>query len=519
MVEKAISTPHALATQAGVEAFKDGGNAIDAALAAAGVLAVVYPHQCSAGGDLFALVDNGSGRTWSVNGSGAAPRELDPAQLRRQSSEMPDSGPDSITVPGVVAGWATVQGLGAALPLSRLLRPALRAAAEGVPITALLAASIRARAATLLRDPGMRALFFPNGEPLATGALLRQPQLARTLELLADDGPEAFYVGLIGEQLITGLQRLGSRLTRDDFAAHRTEVDAPLRLEHKGFQLQTCPPNSQGFCLLEAIAALDALGVDIDPRGVDSRLLLRALLLAAGDREKHLGDPRCRPVPVAELLAPERLRKLMNLPLLNRTNVAQAPAHGDTVAICAADSSGFAVCLIQSVFQSFGSGLLECQTGVILHNRGRGFSLAPGAPNELLPNTRPAHTLTPLLIHRDGQLRAVVGTMGGRAQPQILAQLLPAVLDPQMKLSELLDAPRWVAGSRDIGFETATVAIESDAPPALDSILARENIDVARIASRSELVGHAQIVRVGSDGALQAACDPRSDGAAAVVAC
>jgi gamma-glutamyltranspeptidase len=519
MVEKAISTPHANATQAGVEAYRDGGNAIDAALAAAGVLAVVYPHQCSAGGDLFALVEDGSGRTWSVNGSGAAPRELDPTELRRQSNEMPDSGPDSITVPGVVAGWGTIQGLGAALPLSRLLRPAVRAAAEGVPITALLAASIRARAAALVRDPGMRALFFPNGEPLPAGALLRQPQLARTLETLAHDGPEAFYVGLIGEQLITGLQRLGSRLTRDDFAAHRSEVDAPLRLEHRGFQLQTCPPNSQGFCLLEAIAALDALGVEIDARGVDAQLLLRALLLAADDREKYLGDPHCRPVPVAELLAPERLRKRMGLPMLTRANAAQAPMHGDTVAICAADATGVAVCLIQSVYQSFGSGLLERQTGVILHNRGRGFSLTPGAPNELLPNTRPAHTLTPLLIHRDKRLKAVVGTMGGRAQPQILAQLLPALLDPGVKLTEVLGAPRWVAGGRDIGFENTTVAIERDAPLALDSILARENIDVARIASRNELVGHAQIVRVGPDGALQAGCDPRSDGAAAVVGC
>ena len=498
-VEGAVTTPHALATEAGAQAFAAGGTAIDAALAAAAALTVVYPHQCSIGGDLFALVDDGTGRVWSVNGSGAAAAAMTADALRARSGEMPDSGPDSVTVPGVVAGWQTIHGLGARLSIDRLFAPAIRAAADGVPVPASLARGIRFRRETLLRDAGIRHVFLPDGEPLAEGAVMRQPQLARTLEGLARDGLDDFYRGSLGARLVNGLQHLGSLLNTADFAAHHTELEDPLTLDHLGFQIHTSPPNSQGFMLLEAIAALDALGIDIDPLGPNARFLLHALLLAAEDRDKYLGDPRRTALPWDEVLAPATVRRRLMARVAGRpakpVPTPSIPAHGDTVAVCAMDSNGVAVSLIQSLYQTFGSGLLDPDTGIIFHNRARGFSLAPGAPNEFAPGTRPAHTLLPVLIRRDAHTVAALGTMGGRAQPQILAQIIPGSLDAHTPLADVLGAPRWVVGARDMQFARPTVAIEAMAPGELDTILKVENLDVARIPAHDERLGHAQIVR------------------------
>jgi gamma-glutamyltranspeptidase len=514
-VGSAVTTPHALATEAGARAYAAGGNAIDAALAAAATLTVVYPHQCSIGGDLFALVDNGAGQVWSVNGSGAAAAATTAGALRARYSEMPDSGPDSITVPGVVAGWRTIHQLGAVLPFDRLFACAIRAAADGVPVSPSLARGIRFRQATLLRDVGIRAIFVPDGEPLAAGAILRQPRLADTLATLARTGLADFYTGSIGHRLATGLQTLGSPLRLADFTAHRTELAEPLVTTHRGFQIHSSPANSQGFVLLEAITALDALGIDIEPLGDNARYLLWALLLAAEDRDRYLGDPRMA-VPWSDLLAPERVRQRLSARAAGERESSgpapSIPAHGDTVAVCAVDSGGIAVSLIQSVYQTFGSGLLEPDTGVIFHNRARGFSLSPRAPNEPAPGARPAHTLVPVLIRRNARTVAALGTMGGRAQPQILAQIIPGVLDMNASLSEVLAAPRWVVGARDMDFERDTVAIEANAPQELDAILQVDDLDIARIPLRDERLGHAQVVRLGAGGSLQAAADPRSDG-------
>ena len=219
------------------------------------------------------------------------------------------------------------------------------------------------------------------------------------------------------------------------------------------------------------------------------------------------------------LIEPGRLRARMHADEIDVHNsvMRNIPAHGDTVAVCCMDENGLAVSLIQSVFQLFGCGILEPRTGIIFHNRGRGFSLATGAPNELVPATRPAHTLTPLVIRRDRQPVAAVGCMGGRAQPQILAQILSGVLDRHTPLSQTLGAPRWVCGSRDIDFPAPTIAIEANAPDEWDHIMRTPEFDLQRIEALSELVGHTQVVRIGIDGALEGASDPRADGGAAVV--
>jgi gamma-glutamyltranspeptidase/glutathione hydrolase len=504
-----------------VEAYRDGGNAIDAALAAAAMLTVVYPHQCSLGGDVFALVDNAREPTCSVNGSGAAPGGVSAAALRSRYAEIPDSGPDSITVPGAVAAWGSIHERGAQLPFARLLKPAAEAAAEGVPVTPSLERGIRFRSAALRADEAMCSRFLPQGEPLKVGALLRQPELAATFERLARQGPADFYSGGIARELTAGLRRLGCPLTLEDLKEHRTEVCEPLRISHAGGEILSSPPNSPGFTLLETIAALDAVMIPIDPLGENADYLLSALMLAIEDRDRYLGDPRRSPAPLLRLLSTEslapRLRERYANRSVDRDALRESTGHGDTVAVCAIDSRGTAVSLIQSVFQTFGAALMEPATGVILHNRARGFSLSTGAPNEWAPRERPAHTLTPLLMRRAGRIAAALGTMGGRAQPQILAQLLPGSSDLTRPLAEVVRAPRWVVGARDIGFDQATVAIEADAPGHLDRRLSLGGMRCVRIPRLDERAGHAQVVRVAGDGALEAASDPRSDGAAQVV--
>jgi gamma-glutamyltranspeptidase len=510
----AIATPHTLATAAGAQAFKDGGNAIDAALAAAAMLTVVYPHQCALGGDLFAVVGPPGGESKSVNGTGASAAALDVADIRHRFTAMPDSGPIPVTVPGLVGGWQAIHSLGARLPWSRLLAPAASAAREGVPVSRSLENGIHKRKDVLLRDPGMRTHFFVEGAPLRQGDQLQQPELAETLHGLAQTGLRDFYTGQVARQLVKGLRATGSLLAEVDFASHRTEIDSPLRLKLGELTLETSPPNSQGFVLLEALAALGTAGLE---RPGDPASLLRALLLAIEDREKYLGDPQRHPLPLDQLLNPQMLQRRLRAQAIGTSNKEIPPAHGDTVAVCSLDKDGLGVSLIQSVFQLFGAGILEPQTGVIFHNRGRGFSLNPGAPNELTPRARPAHTLMPLLVRRRQALEAVLGTMGGRAQPQILAQILGGVLDQHTPLEATLRAPRWVAGSLDIDFPRATIAVEADAAAGFAEVLTAPGFEQARIPPLSEIVGHAQVIRVAGTGGLQAASDPRSDGEALVV--
>jgi gamma-glutamyltranspeptidase/glutathione hydrolase len=519
-MQGAIATPHALASLAGAGVYAAGGNAIDAALAAAMTLTVVYPHQCALGGDLFAVVAFPDGQSRSINGSGEAAAQLNIETLRSACDEMPDSGPVPITVPGVVGGWQSLYDMGASLDLARLLAPAIEAARDGVAVTRSLAQGILKREKVMRCDPGLFGKFFVDGKAIAQGATLRQPELASTLERLALSGLRDFYDGAIASGLVAALRRLGSTLAMPDFRDHETRVELPLSLSLSGLEFETSPPNSQGFVLLEALAGISALGIELVPAFRGNAALLRALLLAIGDRERYLGDPVKCPPPLSSLLNIERLRERLSATPADGDGAAarMAAGHGDTVAISALDSSGLGVSLIQSVYQLFGCGILEPATGIIFHNRGRGFSLQPGAPNELMPHTRPAHTLTPLIVRRAGRVCAVLGCMGGRAQPQILAQLLPGVIDPGTPLDSTLAAPRWVVGSKDIDFAAPTVAIEMNAPADWDLTLRTAGYDLQRIPVFSELVGHAQVIRVRHDGALEGASDPRSDGEAIVTA-
>jgi gamma-glutamyltranspeptidase/glutathione hydrolase len=481
MPENAVATPHREATAAARDAFAAGGNAIDAALAAAAVLTVAYPHNCALGGDLFALVRTPDGRTINVNASGPAGSRADPGALR----SMPVTGPATVTVPGLVAGWGAVHGAGARLPWADALAPATALAADGVAVAGGLAAAI---ADQELIDPGMAAIFAPRGTPLAAGETLAQPALARTLRELAEAGPDAFYSGPIGQRLLAGFA--GGWLTPGDLREFAPEIGEPLRGRFRDADVLTSPPNSSGVLLLQALAALDRAGVT-DPLGADAALLARIFRTGARTRDRRLGDPRTTEVDVDAWLGEEALEAAL-APQPERVETAVRPG-GDTVAVVTRGADGSAVSLIQSLFHSFGARILEPSTGILLHNRGAMFSLDPGHPNALSPGRRPAHTLMPVLVERAGELLGVLGTMGGKVHAQILVPVLLRLLagaGPQ----DAVDAPRWIVGAMELGEPDDMIRIEDGSPTAARTALADAGLPLLDEPRGSDFLGHAQAV-------------------------
>ena len=530
----ALATPHHLATDAGREAFEQGGNALDAALAAAAMLAVIYPHQCSPGGDLFAVVSAPGRGLTAVNGSGAAPLGIDPNEIRSGGIAMPDRGPLTITVPGVVAGWEALADLGARLGLARALAPAVAAAGEGVSVAPGLARAIASVTPVLAQDSGMAELFLPAGAPLGEGDVLRQPSLARTLAEVAEHGAEPLYRGDVADRLATGLAALGSPMTREDLAAHETQVVRPLGGRFREREIRTAPPNSQGFALLQILGALERIDPAPEPFGASAAAMAVLFRAVSEDRDRWLCDPRRRPVPLDALLGAEHLDGLARrardalagpsgaegLPRAGRGEGAgargkpEAPRpQGDTVAVVAMDADGYAVSLIQSVFEAFGSGILEPSTGLILHNRGTSFSLDPGHPAVLEGGVRPPHTLIPVLVlDPTGRVEAAVGTMGGRAQPQILAQVLLRLLHGASP-DAAVAAPRWIVPDARADDRPEAVLAEPEARAALEEGGGLPGHRVVVLGGHAEDTGHAQMV-VAVEGMLLAGSDPRADGGA-----
>lgn len=510
----ALATPHARATEAGLAAFDAGGNAIDAALAAATTLAIVYPHMCGVGGDLFALVQEPDGRTIALNASGAAPSGIDPDRIRREHGGMPTHGPLTITVPGAVSGWAVLAERWSRLGLARALEPAIAAAREGVPVARSLAASLAEGEERLRADPGLAAVFFPDG-PLAVGELLADQALAATLEALRERGPSALYGGPVGARLVEGLRALGSPMTPDDLARHEPELDSPLAGRYRDLHVRVVPPNSQGFVLLEILAAVELLGIDPDPLGPDAPALAEVFAATAADRDRHNADPRHARVPVGDLLDEGHLAGLVEQV---RERLGGGPVgrpSGDTIALVAADADGWAISLIQSLYDGFGAGIREPETGIVCHNRGSAFALDPGHPNALAGGKRPAHTLMPVLVHRDGRLAAVSGSMGGGAQPQINAMSILRAFDLGQDISQVLAAPRWLVGGMEL-HPGRSVEVESRVPTSVVGALADAGFEPEILEPFDEGVGHAQLIRVADDGSFEVATDPRADGAVAV---
>ena len=519
----AVATPHRIASEAAAAAFANGGNAVDAALHAAVTLAVVYPHMCGVGGDLFALVQNPDGKLVAIDSSGRAPIGADPDGLRAvYGTTMPDAGPATITVPGAIQGWDAVHRQGAARPWGEAFGPAIEAA-EGFPVSRDLAWSIARRADELRSDPGFAEVFFADGIP-SEGDRLVQPSLARTLRTLSEEGADAFSTGDIGERFVAGLRALGAPISTDDLARHTADLLPPLRGRYRDLDVSVTPPGSQGFVLLEALAAVERLEIEPDPIGPDAATLARVLTAASADRDRHLADPEAMTIHVSALLDDGHIAALCDVVREDleghrgRTGPEQHGARrphvpGDTIALVAADADGWGVSLIQSLYSGFGAGILEPVTGIVPHDRGACFTLEPGHPNGFAPGKKPAHTLMPVAVHRNGDLVALTGTRGGHGQPQIDLMTLVRVFDLGLDPYDAVARPRWLVGGMEPLPAEPWIEAEVSVPEEVRGSLQRDGFRVQTVGPVDRAVGHAQLLHV-DGGVLAVGSDPRADGGA-----
>lgn len=471
------------------------------------MLSVVYPHNTTIGGDSVSLVSTPDGTVRCVNSTGPAAAAVSRAALAgRHGDRLPIYGTDTITVPGAVAAWAAIRDLGSELTWRQMLSDAIGVASSGVPVSPSLARALTAEPLAP-RDPDLAAIFYPEGEPLAAGDVLRQPALSATLEAIAEYGASSLYDGEVGAALVAGLRAKGSQLTREDLAAFSPEIVDPISVDFAGFTVSTSPPNTQGVLLLRALRALATTSPD------------EALLRSAGDlarildagnliRETLIADPRFEKVDVDEILT---ISADPVHPLLPREPTPVA--KGDTVGIAAMDSDGYAISLIQSVFHSLGSRVVEPTTGMLLQNRGTSFSLDPHSPNVIAPRKRPAHTLMPVLVSREGKVEWVNATMGGKAQPQIHTQLFLREVTGA-DAAEVVSAPRFLVGGIVNGDTPDTVYVESDFQRTGLESIGRTGMPMIEVSPHDESLGHSNVVHALSDGSFAAASDPRSDGSA-----
>jgi gamma-glutamyltranspeptidase/glutathione hydrolase len=516
----AIATPHTAATEAGAAAFERGGTAIDAALAAAITLAVVYPHNCGVGGDLFALVqraDAEGGQILAVNSSGRAPRAADPDALRAaHGSTMPLRGPATVVVPGAVAGWEALHALGARLPWAEHFVEAIGWAHGGItmPLDLREWHGLPTTIETFASDPGMAEIFFPGGSIHPVGSPVRQPALGRTLEALAAGGAEALYRGPIGAAYASGLAAAGAPITREDLAAHQPLTLPPLIGAWRDLHVRVAPPNSPGYSLLQILAAADRLGLDPDPSGPDAGTWARIFLAAERDVRRHLGDPAHMDVHPPTLLSDGHLAAFCDEVREDLgTDRGLPKPGGDTIALVAADAEGHAVSLIQSLFHSYGSGILEPTTGIIASDRGACFTLEGDRPGSYRPGTLPPHTLLPALVHGGLGLRAVVGTMGGYQQPQIDAQTIAGALALGRSAAEAVRAPRFVVDDLPSGDALPGAIAEAGVPDTAVEAIEARGLQVARTHDLDDDLGHAQFILATRDG-FAAGSDPRAHGGA-----
>jgi gamma-glutamyltranspeptidase len=518
----AVAGPHPLASEAAATVFRNGGNAVDAALHAAITLAVVAPHGCGVGGDLFALVQNPDGKVVALDASGRAPAGADPEGLRAvHGTTMPEAGPSTVTVPGVVRGWDALHAQGASRPWAEAFEAGIAAAAGGFPVSRDLAGTLARRAADLRADPGFREVFFAGGVP-GEGARLVQPALGRTLEALASGGADVLYAGELAGPFVEGLRSAGVPISVEDLESHTVDLVPPLRGRHGGIDVSVTPPGSQGFVLLEALAALERLEIDPDPVGPDAAALAMILRAASADRDRHLADPDTMALHVSALLDEGHIAALCESVRghdrhLTTVEEPQRSGDMDTVALVTGDAEGWGVSLIQSLSDDFGAGILEPATGIAVHDRGACFTLEPGHPNELAPGKRPAHTLMPVAVHRDGVLVALTGTRGGYAQPQIDLMTLVRAFDLDLDPHEAVAAPRWlVGGMSPLVDRDPWIRAEVSVPESIRDAFRENGFRVDPVGAGDRSVGHAHLIRI-EDGSFVAGSDPRADGGARAI--
>ena len=511
-----VAAPHPLAAEAGMAVLREGGTAMDAAVAANAVLTVVYPDQTAIGGDCFLLYhEAATGQTHAYNGSGRAPLAADRDALgATHGGRMPRQGIATVTVPGTVDAWDAALDRFGRLGLDRALRPAIALARDGFPVSPRLSAAIAAMPPTLVDNPALQAIFLPAGVVPSPDSLLPLPDLAASLELIAREGRAAFYDGALAEAIGATSERLGGALAAGDLTAHRGEWVDPIAATYRGLTVLGFPPNSQG---LTALLALNLIERERPaPWGSTDGLhaQIEAKKLAFAVRDRTLADPAFVPQDPARLVSKTYAADLWRAYDPGRAAAGAPSLAGDTVYLCAVDRDGNAASLIQSLFQAFGSGVVADGTGIVLQNRGTSFSLAADHPNRLEPGKRPMHTLMPAMLLRDGALLGPLGTQGGDAQAQVHLQLIAAIADHGLHPQQAVDAPRWLAGGLATDPPTL-VSLEAGFPAGTVAGLAARNHTVRQVPARNPHFGHAQVIlRDSARGVLLGGADPRADGSA-----
>jgi gamma-glutamyltranspeptidase len=503
----AVASPHRAATEAGERVLAAGGNALDAAIATNAMLAVVYPHMCGLGGDLFLLHhDAATGTVHCLNGTGRAPALATPlAFAERGLGEIPARGALSPTVPGTVAAWEDALTRFGSLTLADVLGPAVERAERGIEVTARMAEWIAAAREDIAADPLLHGRFLDARDaPVPAGTVVRLPELAATLRRLAADGARDFYAGDIGHRIAAAVEAAGGLLRASDLRGHRSDWTAPVGIAYGGLEVLTTPPNSQGVTALLMLGRMRAGARPGTAAYLDD--FIAAKLSAFALRDGYVTDPDHMRLTPGELLAD---------PLVP-ARPEPAPVCGDTVYVATVDAAGNACSLIQSIYYGFGSCFVAGDTGVLLHNRAHYFSLRPGAVNALAPGKRTLHTLMACMALEDGRPRHVFGTMGADGQPQANVQVLHRILAGEGP-AEAVAAPRVLHGRFALEDDPDTLHVEADhGPDGVDALAARYP-QVAVVPPCSELMGHAHAITIGADGEVSAGADPRSDGSAAVV--
>ena len=515
--EGVVTSPHTLATEAGLEVLRKGGNAVEAAITMGACLSVTCPHFTGLGGDAFMIIADANGGVRTLSGIGQAPQAL-----RALPDQLPARGPGAmLTTAATVDTWGQAheisrQSCDGQMSWAALLAPAIKLAQEGFPVTPSQRFWLDFRRDELAGMPGVQALFMPDGRPPQEGETLCQPQLAASLHSMATHGYRDFYEGQLGAKIAAGLAAAGSPLTAADLAATRARVEAPLSVPYRDGELLAHRPPTQGMTTLEIMGILARFDLSgIEQGSADHyHLLVEAVKRAFLDRNTYLADPDFASIPYERLLSPAYLDgEAAKIDAQNALAWPFAYQHGDTVYLAAADRFGNAVSMLQTIYYDWGSGVSVGDTGILWHNRGAAFSLDPAHPNVLAPGKRPFHTLNPGMYRVDGQPRLLYGTQGADGQPQTLAAVLTRLIDYGMDPLSALAAPRFLLG-RTFSDGRDTLKLEQDAGAAVFTELARRGHQLSPLPAQSALAGHPGAVVIDPVNGFYAAHDPRSDGIA-----
>ncbi len=523
-----VVSPHALASTAGVRVLQEGGNAVDAAIAANAVLHVTEPQMCGMGGDLFMLIYNpADGKVHALNAGGRSPYAVSRTWFADHSiTEMPFRGAFSVSAPGVVDGWVEANRRFGAKPLGTLLQSAIGYASEGWTLRRHTAKHITASQENLRKYPVAAKNYLPGGTAPKPGQMLRNPELAASFEAVAKDGRDAVYGGgPLGKAILDTLNAAGWPMSQQDLADTHCDWVEPISTSYRGHEVFELPPSNGGLATLVAMNILE--GYDLAASGFGAaetvHLQIEAKRRAFVVRDRYCVDPAFYQSPLEELLSKEYAAKLRAS--IDPKRMVPAPqvqpamgsgsTAGDTIYLCAADKSGMMVSFIQSNYSDWGSGVMAGDTGFFLHNRGCAFQLDPTHPNAFEPHRRPFHTLIPAMAFKDGKPWLVFGTRGADGQPQTQIQLLCNLVDFGMNPQEAQDAPRWRGNATYQRPWPDPLLLESRYPAETLAKLAAMGHEVQATEDADDQMGHAGVIVADHEfGGFMGAYDPRSDGAA-----